>query len=665
MAATTRLEAATAFMNRYYTHLKQSPEEFHQFYKASSILSRLGSDGVLHHWTILEAIDNHVVTCFDYFDCKEFDLLSVDAQLSIGFGVHIVVIGCVTTKNSNTKRKFIQSFVLAPMNKPNAYLILNDVLRFLDEEETSKTRVQGVDASTDTSLDPVPADIEAVVPEKSKTCAEGVDSIADPSLDPVPVDIEVPNEEVQKDVAAAICADAVNMIPDPSQDPAPTDIASIRPVQEPLKNASATTTCDNDVDLIADPSLAPLSADSVPNEEAMKDATAASSVEAVESVADPSLDPAPTDIASKEPVQEALKDATAATACVDVIDADPTLTPLSADSVPNEEHMEGAESVPDQSLGPVATDTASNETVQEVLKDDATAADSVKGVDLIADPNVAPASADSIDKEVPKDATATNCANGVELIPDQSLDPLATDSAPSKAVEADRNDTIGATNTTCAKGVDLSSADPSPAPVISDIVPDKEAPKDVESIPDQSVDPLPADSVPKKAVQEVLKESTAATTCINGIDSSSSHSVAVPSQQEATAADPKRSFLTIVNALNGNNAPFKAAPVRKSVPFKESKGKTIYVGNLAMDVKDEQLHQVFKKFGPIKRNGVKAKFDYMNNRCFAFIEFESSSSAESAIKASSITIGNKKVHIQEKKSTKFPPAASTSNGAMV
>ncbi|XP_022764407.1 CUGBP Elav-like family member 6 [Durio zibethinus] len=189
-------------------------------------------------------------------------------------------------------------------------------------------------------------------------------------------------------------------------------------------------------------------------------------------------------------------------------------------------------------------------------------------------------------------------------------------------------------------------------------------------------DSMPTDIAPYEAFQEVLKDDTAVVTCVKGVDS-----IVVPSSDPMPADDiapnndiaaPKKSFLNVVNALNGNNAPFKAPPTRKSAPTtaKESKGKSIFVGNLAMGVNVEELHLGFKKFGPIKQNGIKTLSDHMKNRCFAFIEFESSSSAQSAIQAaSSITIGNRKVHIEEKKTgytnygdSKFPPALSLGNG---
>ncbi|XVF24359.1 hypothetical protein REPUB_Repub13aG0121200 [Reevesia pubescens] len=381
MSALIRQEAATAFVKSYYSELSQYPGNIHKFYKDSSILSRLGPDGVLYHWSISEAMDNNVV-----FDCKKFLLLSIDTQLSIVFGIHILVIGWVIMKD-NSKRKFTQSFVLSPTNKPNVYLILNDVLRFLDEEETADSSLEAVQ------------EVQKVASEKLK-----------------------PNHVDEVD-----------------------SMSNLKEAVQEVQN--------NDV------------------------ATAATCVKADDSPADPSLDVMP------------------------------------------------------------------------------------------ADDHIVPS-----EDEVPKDA-------------------------------------IAAAAVACVEGVDSNKAD---------------------------------DIAPNKAVQEV--------------------------DNDAIAAAPKRSFLTIVNGLNENKAPFKAAPVRKSVPIKtkEAKGNSIFVGNLAMNVKVEELYLAFKKFGAIKQNGIKIRADHMNNRCFAFVEFESSNSAQTAIQASSsIEIGNRKVHIQEKKisnanngNTKFPPASS-------
>ncbi|XVF41187.1 hypothetical protein PTKIN_Ptkin01aG0259900 [Pterospermum kingtungense] len=100
---------------------------------------------------------------------------------------------------------------------------------------------------------------------------------------------------------------------------------------------------------------------------------------------------------------------------------------------------------------------------------------------------------------------------------------------------------------------------------------------------------------------------------------------------------PKKTFISVVNALTENDAPFKSPPVRKAV------------GTALREEKwPEELYEPFKSFGPIKHNGVQIRTDKLNG-CFAFIQFESPDSAKSAIQASFIRIGNRKLNIQEKK----------------
>lgn len=59
------------------------------------------------------------------------EILSADAQSSYKDGVMVVVTGCLTG-NDNLKRKFAQSFFLAPQHD-KGYFVLNDVFRYVDE----------------------------------------------------------------------------------------------------------------------------------------------------------------------------------------------------------------------------------------------------------------------------------------------------------------------------------------------------------------------------------------------------------------------------------------------------------------------------------------------------------------------------------------------------
>ncbi|OMO96137.1 Nuclear transport factor 2 [Corchorus olitorius] len=104
-------DAAKCFVHSYYCNLITSPEKGHKFYKD----------------------EQQGVTSAAIFKRVHKFSYSVDANLTIGLGVHVLVLGNMVIDDKSI-RKFSQSFVLAPLNKPRSYLILNDVLRFHDEE---------------------------------------------------------------------------------------------------------------------------------------------------------------------------------------------------------------------------------------------------------------------------------------------------------------------------------------------------------------------------------------------------------------------------------------------------------------------------------------------------------------------------------------------------
>ncbi|KAJ7953920.1 Ras GTPase-activating protein-binding protein 2-like [Quillaja saponaria] len=136
---------------------------------------------------------------------------------------------------------------------------------------------------------------------------------------------------------------------------------------------------------------------------------------------------------------------------------------------------------------------------------------------------------------------------------------------------------------------------------------------------------------------------------------------------------PKKSFASVVHALKDNAAPFHmrispAKPVEQerlsAIPTPEvqapisntmmeknndhaGKAYAIFVANLPMSATVEQLERVFKKFGSIKRDGIQVRSN--KGSCFGFVEFESASSMTSALEASSITLDNRRLSIEERR----------------
>lgn len=151
-------EVATTFVEGYYLLLRDHPEELHKFYLDSSTVSRrVGSDGgAMTNFTTMEEIEKQVNTSLD---CKEYEIVSFYAQIAPNKGVFVMVVGCLTTKDDKM-RKFNQSFLLAPM-EGIGYFVSNDILSFLDEQETITIDIK--DVPKDCSEKDVPKD----VPKKS------------------------------------------------------------------------------------------------------------------------------------------------------------------------------------------------------------------------------------------------------------------------------------------------------------------------------------------------------------------------------------------------------------------------------------------------------------------------------------------------------------------
>ncbi|RDX57665.1 Ras GTPase-activating protein-binding protein 1, partial [Mucuna pruriens] len=120
-----------AFVEQYYHILHQSPNLVHRFYQDSSFLSRSDSNGVMTTVTTTQAINEKIIS-LNYEDYTA-EIKTADAQESYEKGVIVLVTGCLTGKD-NVRRKFSQTFFLAPQDK--GYYVLNDVFRYIEENDT-------------------------------------------------------------------------------------------------------------------------------------------------------------------------------------------------------------------------------------------------------------------------------------------------------------------------------------------------------------------------------------------------------------------------------------------------------------------------------------------------------------------------------------------------
>ncbi|CAH9109483.1 unnamed protein product [Cuscuta epithymum] len=114
----------------------------------------------------------------------------------------------------------------------------------------------------------------------------------------------------------------------------------------------------------------------------------------------------------------------------------------------------------------------------------------------------------------------------------------------------------------------------------------------------------------------------------------------------------KQSSSLVVSAPAPEQPP---APTAASGVIDESvdaqDGHSIHVRNLPFDITVDELEGEFKKYGPIKHEGVQVRSNRQQGFCFGFVEFEDMSSMNNAIEASPIMIGDRKVVIEVKRTT--------------
>ncbi|KAG0456075.1 hypothetical protein HPP92_023863 [Vanilla planifolia] len=118
------------------------------------------------------------------------------------------------------------------------------------------------------------------------------------------------------------------------------------------------------------------------------------------------------------------------------------------------------------------------------------------------------------------------------------------------------------------------------------------------------------------------------------------------SEQQATTAHAPAASPAL-------DVPASSSHVAESNNIQESEadGYSIYIKNLPLNATPPQLEEEFKKFGPIKPNGIQVRSNKLQGFCFGFVEFEVASSVQSAIEASPILIGGRQAYVEEKRTS--------------
>jgi hypothetical protein len=237
-----------AFVEQYYHILHRSPGLVHRFYQDSSLLSRPDANGNMATVTTMQAINEKILS-FNYEDYTA-EIKTADAQDSHEKGVIVLVTGCLTGKD-NLRRKFTQTFFLAPQDK--GYFVLNDVFRYVEENEllqTNSVSVNGINenvatASSTPEPEPAPAPEQPAVDPATSLEEEDLNDdaeVCDPSdngegsvvEDEV---IEPPTHSTQNEIPPVADSTGVDAAPAAEEDAPKQSYASILKVPKTVSHS--------------------------------------------------------------------------------------------------------------------------------------------------------------------------------------------------------------------------------------------------------------------------------------------------------------------------------------------------------------------------------------------------------------------------------------------
>ncbi|XP_042412424.1 nuclear transport factor 2-like isoform X1 [Zingiber officinale] len=121
------VQVGAFFLKNYYPILQQQPELVHQFYTELSSMVRF--DGTATESATGMVQIHHLVMCLNF---KGIEIKSAHSLESWNGGVLVMVSGYVELEDYSSRRKFVQTFFLAPQEE--GYFVLNDIFHFLEEE---------------------------------------------------------------------------------------------------------------------------------------------------------------------------------------------------------------------------------------------------------------------------------------------------------------------------------------------------------------------------------------------------------------------------------------------------------------------------------------------------------------------------------------------------
>ncbi|KAK3405179.1 nuclear transport factor 2 [Eucalyptus grandis] len=125
-APVTAMQVGSYFVGQYYQVLKERPELAHQFYTETSSMVRVDGESSESGSTMLQ-----IHSLLMSLNLATIEVKTINSLESWNGGIVVMVSGLVKTKDSIVRRKFVQTFFLAPQDK--GFFVLNDIFQFFED----------------------------------------------------------------------------------------------------------------------------------------------------------------------------------------------------------------------------------------------------------------------------------------------------------------------------------------------------------------------------------------------------------------------------------------------------------------------------------------------------------------------------------------------------
>lgn len=143
------VQVGSYFLGQYYPFLQQNPNQVHQFYTDASTMIRHNGE-TNESASGMSEIHNLILN----LNFTEIEIKTAHSLESLDGGIVVMVTGLVQAKDFICRRKFVETFFLAPQEK--GFFVLNDIFLLLEEEQVLQHPVATLmDDDYDRNLDMV------------------------------------------------------------------------------------------------------------------------------------------------------------------------------------------------------------------------------------------------------------------------------------------------------------------------------------------------------------------------------------------------------------------------------------------------------------------------------------------------------------------------------